>query len=650
MNLKFKFSISVKLFLAFTLLAIIPIIGIGLFNYTYFNNYSINANIKTIDIYNEQTSKMLSDIGFEIITAFTNIVSSEVFSSSIEYNTLELASSHLNELTATSKFFNYYLLLNAKGEIIGANTDGFSNNFDIDYETELKGETYSWVQDQILDQYLVFSKRDKFDIANKATLNTFFLSSPIINSEDQTSGYLVAFFDWNLILKIMEKQKEKMVDRGFKASGVCLLNTNDDIVAFDSFFINKEQTLDHKSLTTKNPIVKMDGSKWYASESKVVFGVNEFFIINFLSDKEVKNASLVMLKILGFSVLALLIFVITVGTYIAKSIITPIRNLITLLRDIAEGEGDLTKELAVNTNDELADIAFWFNKFITRLKELLMQIKKDIQLLEGVTNKLTNMSEHISKLGKSQVDVISGMVAGIQESSASLNEISQTAEQSYLTSEQASENASQSGTTINEMISNIEKIAQSMTFSSEKITQLIELNKKISSSIQVINDITDQTNLLALNAAIEAARAGKHGKGFAVVSNEVRKLSQKTYKSANEITNLIKQMSEQSDEVITSMDQGVLITSKSGENSQQAKISLEDILNFISDNANRIKDISVVVAEQVKVSEQINTAADDVSTAAKDVDNAGDQLEHMVNELKVSTDSLANMANKFKLQ
>jgi methyl-accepting chemotaxis protein len=323
----------------------------------------------------------------------------------------------------------------------------------------------------------------------------------------------------------------------------------------------------------------------------------------FANKKELEMRTIVLAS-LGISV----IFSIVLIFFLLKLIVKPISAVIAMLKDIAQGEGDLTKRIHVDTKDEIGDLALWFNTFIQKIETIIKQVK-------GAAEELASASDEVSK-GSQQIS------DGAQQQSASFEELSSSVQANATNAGSASDLTTTSSREAQEAGGKMEKTVES-------IQVIDKTSKQIAEAVAIITDIADQTNLLALNAAIEAARAGEHGKGFAVVADEVRKLAERSATSAKEITTLIKSSIQQ-------VDDGVSL-------SNQAGGALKKIVSDVVKVSEQLQTISVATQEQAATMEENASivesnaaAAEELAASAEEMSSQAETLKQLVAQFKVA--------------
>ncbi|HHO74997.1 MAG TPA: hypothetical protein ENN05_01030 [Deltaproteobacteria bacterium] len=279
------------------------------------------------------------------------------------------------------------------------------------------------------------------------------------------------------------------------------------------------------------------------------------------------------------------------------------------IQDIAEGQGDLTKRLTASSNDEIGVLARWFNRFIEDLEQIISKIKVTAYTLEGATQEVYSGSQGLSQATQEQASAIEEVAATIEEITASIKQNALNADKGKEKASSMVDMADTSGRASQELIKAMGEISAS--------------SKKIGDIITSVNEVAFQTNLLALNAAVEAARAGEHGKGFAVVADEVRALAKKSADAAKQIEELI-------EDTVKKVNAGDEIVKISVE-------SLQKITNNINDVSMNMDEIASSCAEQ-------STGVDEVHRAIVQIDNTTQQNASTVEQLAGTSDNLKEEA------
>ncbi|MCA0385380.1 MAG: methyl-accepting chemotaxis protein [Firmicutes bacterium] len=380
-----------------------------------------------------------------------------------------------------------------------------------------------------------------------------------------------------------------------------------------------------------------------------------------------------LLLIVGAIIIAMLGFAFILATLISK----PINNVNHMLKDISEGEGDLTKRLEIQTREEMGTMAGLFNQFASKIRDVVAQVKTSAGSLTNYTDEIhdaieqaNDSIEQINVEVQSMIDglqnnasVVEQTTASIQELSSSAQMISKEADLVVGDSNEVLRASKQGVDKLNRVVESVEQVK----LSSESMYQVIETLKQSSDEIvgivNLINAIADQTSLLALNASIEAARAGEHGRGFSVVAEEVRKLAEQSKTSAFQINGIIEQISNDIHGAGQTMSKERLLVERSVKEAHETHGNFNQILTLIEGINLKITNISQGAGQQSQISEEMAKAIDELSDIMQgnvaSSERIGSNIENQVatfEEIAASISELKNMAtilesetNRFKV-
>ncbi len=350
--------------------------------------------------------------------------------------------------------------------------------------------------------------------------------------------------------------------------------------------------------------------------------------------------------VVGVVAVASLLFITLV---IANQIFGVIGGVVNRLKDIAQGEGDLTVRINYNNKDEVGELTKWFNLFVEKIQALVKQVKTSIEQVGNASEEISSASEQMASGAEEQQSQLSEIATSMEQMSAMILQSSKNANETQDNANQANKAAEEGTSTVQETIAGIENVANITIKASEQIATLEQRSSEIGKVIQVIDDIADQTNLLALNANIEAARAGEAGRGFAVVADEVRKLAERTVKATAEIGEQIKSIQGAVRESVQAMNK-VADHSKDGQQvAAKAGEALEKISQLVKNVNQAIAQVASAADEQSSGAEEISKNVETVSTVAKEAASSAQELAASSEELNREVKSLGELVGQFKV-
>jgi methyl-accepting chemotaxis protein len=307
---------------------------------------------------------------------------------------------------------------------------------------------------------------------------------------------------------------------------------------------------------------------------------------------------------------------------LARAVARPLGQTVEVLKDLAQGEGDLTKRLEVRATDEVGELARWFNTFVDKLHQIIGQVKGAADQVATATHQLSSASEQLS--------------AGAQEQASSLQETAASLEQITGTVQQNADNARQANQLALGSRDIAEKGGQVVTAAVVAMAAITKSSEQIAAIISTIDEIAFQTNLLALNAAVEAARAGEQGRGFAVVAAEVRNLAQRSATAAKEIKTLIQ-------DSVQKVQDGSALVNQSGQTLGEIVASVKRVTDIIA-------EMTAANQEQSQGLGQVNTAVTQMDQVVQATAAQTEELSSTAQGLAVQAQQLQTLVGRFKLQ
>ncbi|MFC1750446.1 methyl-accepting chemotaxis protein [Pseudomonadota bacterium] len=339
------------------------------------------------------------------------------------------------------------------------------------------------------------------------------------------------------------------------------------------------------------------------------------------------------------AVYALLAFCIALGGYML--VVKPLTHTLATFRELASGDGDLTRRLDDSEFGELGELAGYTNTFVSKVQGNVSNVAQVVEHLAATAVQLKSSTDATNEvMGRQQAET--DMVAtAINEMTSTVHEVARNAVNASESAKQADEHSLNGNRVVDETINVISQLASEVEHAAGVIQSVETHSGEIGQVSNVISDIADQTNLLALNAAIEAARAGEQGRGFAVVADEVRALAKRTQESTVEIQDIIQKLQESSQEAVGVMEKGRTKASSTVQQAREAGVALEMITSEVTNISDMNTQIASAAEEQGAVSEEINRSAvnirdisDQTIEEMRSLTQSGDNLMDVVEELK----------------
>ena len=327
----------------------------------------------------------------------------------------------------------------------------------------------------------------------------------------------------------------------------------------------------------------------------------------------------------------------------------PIHNLINRIKDIAEGEGDLTQRINVTSDDELGKLGAYVNQFIKKTHDVISEVTDATREVASAATEIASSSEQISAGMSEQSGQVTHISSAIEEMSASVIEVARMSAEAANNAQTSGEVATEGGQVVSETIAGMNAISDAVNASAASVSELGKRGEQIGQIIDVINDIADQTNLLALNAAIEAARAGEHGRGFAVVADEVRKLADRTTGATEEIGESITAIQKETHEAVQRMNAGTGQVDSGVDKATRAGESLEKIVSGARDVAEMIQSIAAAAEQQSATSAEVSRNIDTISAVSKQATEGANQAAMAADQLSEKAEQLRHMVGQFKV-
>lgn len=352
--------------------------------------------------------------------------------------------------------------------------------------------------------------------------------------------------------------------------------------------------------------------------------------------------------LVGVSLAGVLLCVL-VSIFLPGTIAGPLREVSRVLSELASGNGDLTKRLPARRQDEIGELARYFNSFMDNLQGLIQQVHACSEQVSTASTQLSATASGVASGSQAQSESAASTAAAVEEITVSISSVAQGAEEVLSLSRESMTLTGDSNRSLHELQIEVGQVEGAVKEIAAAVDDFVRSTQAITNMTKQVKDMADQTNLLALNAAIEAARAGEHGRGFAVVADEVRKLAEKSGQAANEIDVVTRTLGEQSGDVERSISQGlsslatsqetvgkvVELLSSASEAVERAGGGVSEITESVKEQTAASNDIARNVESIAQMAEQNSEAVRETSEAAQHLENLAATLKTLVGRFRI---------------
>lgn len=471
-------------------------------------------------------------------------------------------------------------------------------------------------------------------------------------------------------LPVFQQRIDSMVKRLYEGQSDITLLSERGWVAASSKYKDKltrplsesRDTLDGELLNLhkqENPTLLHDGTYYVASTIPIKASGTQWSVLLELPESVVKSSVYSLVdtidsSILGImssaTVIALIVtaLILAVVITLVRSITKPLRELISTVNNLASAEGDLTREVKIETHQELIQLSAGFSQFINKLKDIVNQLKEVGVAAKGTSKRGKQINDQTVQATNDQQREIDSVVTATNEMSATATEVSQVAVEVADNAKRARSTVMDSQKSLSGSVHTVQELTDDMQQASHSISEVASRTEDINRILDVIRAIAEQTNLLALNAAIEAARAGEQGRGFAVVADEVRSLASKTQSSTEEINDMIQSLESGVQQAVSVIESGTGKAQTAMEETQGSYDSLSSVVEDITNIADHIAQVATAAEEQSAVSEEVSRnmtvigdaaralagLASESNESSEELDRQMARLDHQLSSLK----------------
>ena len=515
-------------------------------------------------------------------------------------------------------------------------------------------------------------------VSKTSGLSIVVIAVPVKTSTGQVVGMLQRNYNISVLDKVVNSQAEDGAE-------IFILDNKGKLIAHSGVEIKSEEDRTdmssyeffNKSKTTKSGTEE----ETLAGEHKIVsFAVDAqtgWIIATTKPYSATTSHAYGEAAVLAGIGLVLLIIIATIAAVIANKAIKPIQLISSTAGEISNGNLSI-EAVPVTSNDELGQVATAFEKMSDKLNNFFRKAQQSANEVSNAAEDLNNNSQQsasaanqiansISKVAletSDQKNFVRAAIDTVENMQNLLETIDKNSKEMADASAKTSNTAETGASTIGNAEDAMKTLEKTVQDSAKVIQSLGEHSKEIGQIVDTISAIAAQTNLLALNAAIEAARAGEHGRGFAVVAEEVRKLAEQSSVAADQINQLIKNVQDQTDKAVASMQEGTVMTSRSVEIVHETGNAFREIAKQVSALSDKVHQASDAVKKanegRVQITNaisKIETAAANLSSEAETVSSSTEELSASIEEMAAASRQLSGMAesldadiNTFKLR
>ena len=361
-------------------------------------------------------------------------------------------------------------------------------------------------------------------------------------------------------------------------------------------------------------------------------------------DDDVAKATMsVMLFVVPIVIGAIVLFIFALRMMFGK----PVKNLVAKFKEIVESL-DLRERVEVTSNDEVGQLGSSFNELVDKVHDVIAEVTTASTEVAAASTEIAASAEQIATGMGEQSQQITTVSSAVEQMSASVVEVARKSADAANSANESGRIAADGGDVVADTINGMRSINDAVSSSAASVQELGKRGEQIGEVITVINDIADQTNLLALNAAIEAARAGEHGRGFAVVADEVRKLADRTTQATQEIAGSIQAIQDETTTAVDKMNAGTDEVTTGVAKAEQAGEALQQIVASAQDVSSMVQSIAAAAEEQSAASEEVSRNIEQIAAVTRQTSDGTGQAAQAATELSQRAETLQQLVGQFK--